>query len=304
MRSVACEQCGQSVPQNTTFRVFDRVLCEPCATTDLQARTEVPDGSVTRIHDPTVCGLCAFDGGTIELATVGDVPVCEPCEQKLRNRPFPVWVKAALAAVLALTVVAMVRNYRFFHGYYAAKQAARLAAKGDFEAAAQRMTSAATSIPEVEAYRIGATLYEGFVLMKHDRSAEALAKFQEIAHRMPPDRGKPLLLQAEIGAAFEAKDYDRMVKSSQELADLHPGDPMSKLVVASAFACQFAASGDEQPRQKAIEQLPPAEARASLPPEQQEYVNRIEHRLATREIIKGEEFKRRYPHGWKPEKQP
>jgi hypothetical protein len=305
MRNIACEQCTKSVPQGSAFRVFDRVLCEACATADLQARTEVPEGSVSRVHDPTVCGVCGYDGGTVELATVGEIPVCEPCEGKLRNRPYPLWVKAALAAVLALTMVAMVRNYRFFHGYFVAKQAERAAAKRNFELAAAQMESAAKAIPESKPYRYGANVYKAFALMQGDRSAEALPILEEIARQTP---GEPtirkLVLQADVGVAFDAKDYARMVKSCKELAEMNPDQRMAKLALASAYACQFAARGDEEARKEAASRLPSAEERATISPEEQKYVNRIEHRLTTREIINSKEFERRFPQGWKAGEEP
>jgi hypothetical protein len=225
MRSIVCGGCGQSVPQNSALRVLDRTLCEPCTTTDLQARESVPDGSVIRVYDPTVCALCSYDGGTLELEKIGELPVCQPCERKLRNHPFPTWVKAALAAVLALTIIAMARNYRFFHGYFASRLATRAAARGDFDLAAKRLAAAAASVPEVKQFHTGARLFQGITLMQQDRSAEALAVFQEIGGAMAGDqRHKSLLLQADIGVAFDEKDYPRMVKSSEELASVHPDD--------------------------------------------------------------------------------
>jgi len=300
MRNIACEQCSKSVPQSSAYRVFDRVLCESCATAVLQAHHEVPDGSVSRVHDPTVCGICGHDAGTVELATVGDVPVCEPCEGKLRNRPYPLWVKAALAAVLALTMVAMVRNYRFFQGYFAAKQADRAAAKGDFEMAAARLESASVSIPEIGQYQYGAKLYRAFALMQEDRSAEALPILQEIVKQTPGEpKLRRLVLQADMGVAFDTKDYARMVKSAKEIVELNPDETMAKLSLASAYACLFAATGDEAARKESLSRLPSEDERATLSPEEQKYVNRIEYRLATRDIILSKEFDRRFPQGWK-----
>jgi hypothetical protein len=304
MRTVACEQCGQSVPQNGTFRAFGRVLCEPCADADVQARKEIAPGSVSREHDPTVCGFCAYDGGTLELATIGGVPVCTPCESNLRNRPFPLWVKAALAAVIVLTIVAMTRNYRFFHGYYAAKQADRAAQKADFESAAHWLDSAATSVPEAHAYRTGSKLYEGIVFMQQDRNAEALARFQEISGAMQEQGGiDDLLLQAELAVAFDAKDYAGMVKAAENLAERHSESRMSRLQRASAYACQYASAGDEEARKKVVEAVESEQSQSDLTDDDKKYLNRIQHRLATREILSGKEFEQRFPKGWKAEEE-
>ncbi len=74
---------------------------------------------------------------------------------------------------------------------------------------------------------------------------------------------------------------------------------MAKLSLASAYACLFAATGDEAARKEAVSRLPSEDERAALSPEEQKYVNRIEYRLATRDIILSKEFDRRFPQGWK-----
>jgi hypothetical protein len=95
-----------------------------------------------------------------------------------------------------------------------------------------------------------------------------------------------------------------MVKTSQELVEMHPGEKRFALALASAQACNFAAHGNEEARRSAQAQLPGEEERATLSEDEKMVVNRIEHRLATREIINRKEFARRYPQGWSPENTP
>ncbi|HEY2411744.1 MAG TPA: hypothetical protein VGI40_05860 [Pirellulaceae bacterium] len=264
----------------------------------------MPAGSVSRNHDPTVCGFCELDGGTREFATIGGAPACPSCETNFRNRPFPLWVKAALAAVIVLTIVAMTRNYRFFHGYFAAKQADRAAQKADFESAANWLSAAATSVPEAHAYRTGSKLYEGIFFMQQDRNAEALARFQEINGAMQEQGGiDDLLLQAELAVAFDTKDYAAMVKAAEKLAERHSESRMSRLQRASAYACQFAAAGDEEARRKGVEAVESEQTQPDLTEDDKKYLNRIQHRLATREILHRKEFEERFPEGWTPEDQ-
>jgi hypothetical protein len=114
-----------------------------------------------------------------------------------------------------------------------------------------------------------------------------------------------LLLVAEIGDAFDRKDYDTFLAKSKEIATQNPKEAQVAAGVASAYACKYAVTGEESFRQEALRQLEKAAALA--PPgdkDYPEYANRIRHRIETREIIKREEFRRRFPNGWKPEAAP
>ena len=111
-------------------------------------------------------------------------------------------------------------------------------------------------------------MYKAFGLMQQDRSAEALPIFEEIAREMPGEAGiRRLVLQANVGVAFDTKDYPRMVKGARELAEMSPDQAMTKLSLASAYACQFAASGDEEARKEAMSRLPTADERVTLSPD-------------------------------------
>jgi hypothetical protein len=50
-----------------------------------------------------------------------------------------------------------------------------------------------------------------------------------------------------------------------------------------------------------VEALEAEEAQPDLTVDDKKYVSRIQHRLATREILSGKEFEQRFPEGWKPE---
>jgi len=97
-----------------------------------------------------------------------------------------------------------------------------------------------------------------------------------------------------MGAAFDRKDYDGFLAKSQELLKTTPNDASAYAAVASAFACKYAVSGNEEFRTASLENLAKAKAMngsPSLP----EYVARIEYRLATREILSRSEYERRFP---------
>jgi hypothetical protein len=215
------------------------------------------------------------------------------------------WVKVALAAVFVLTLFALVRNYRFFEAYVGIRASHQAAGRGDFSTAAARMEAAALRVPEIPQYGTLAKMFQAVVHLQEDKSGEALALMKEVAPQMPEvEMAQTLYHQAEIGDAFEKKDYGRMVASAKAMADAHPAERMAKLSLASAYACQFAASGDAADEKAAREQMPSAEEEGSLTDEEKDYVNRIEHRLASREVIDRKDFARRFPSGWKREQQP
>src|SRR6266853_3396325 len=57
------------------------------------------------LGENAVCKLC----GGQPLSAVSQLPVCEPCRQKLIRRPLPLWIKTAAALIAILLVVAFVR---------------------------------------------------------------------------------------------------------------------------------------------------------------------------------------------------
>jgi hypothetical protein len=117
---------------------------------------------------------------------------------------------------------------------------------------------------------------------------------------VPPEVIEFYQIYAEIGAAFDRKDYDTMVAKSEEWVRRNPMDLRALAVVASACACKYAASGDESFKAKALEALAVAAAIRGVK-EFDELRQRIQHRLQTREIITLQEFRRRFPNGWKAE---
>jgi DNA-directed RNA polymerase subunit RPC12/RpoP len=117
MITCQCEQCGGEFPMNETLKVEERILCETCCEKVL-AQEHPPVKNLQRQSDPTVCANCRKDNGTAALPLLAGLPVCGTCEAFFRHRPFPPWIKLALAAVLALVVVSLVWNARFYRAYF------------------------------------------------------------------------------------------------------------------------------------------------------------------------------------------
>jgi len=108
-----------------------------------------------------------------------------------------------------------------------------------------------------------------------------------------------LLQQALRGVAFDEKDYDTFLSLSRELAEQHPKDFMAQLSLASAYACQYAVTGETKSREQTLQTLEKARSlEGADDPWFSEYEQRIMHRLETREIISPKEFQQRFPDGW------
>jgi len=137
--------------------------------------------------------------------------------------------------------------------------------------------------------------------MAQDHSAEAVPLIQELKTRFPDGArtADDLMLQAQIGAAFEAKDYDRFLAKAREAFQRDPDHPMSWAMLASALACKYAVTGEESFKTQATEALGKARAMAGEDKSIAEYLERIAHRLKSREIIDKKEYDRRFRAGAK-----
>jgi hypothetical protein len=143
---------------------------------------------------------------------------------------------------------------------------------------------------------------------------ELLARAQGLIVRKQSDQAIPLVLafkkrhpdfkaaddllrEAETSAAFDSKDYDTFLAKAREEERAHPGEAHSTAQVASALACKYAATGDEQFRKESLEKLEEARKAAKDDEGFKQYEARIMHRLRTREIIDKEEYDRKFRKG-------
>jgi hypothetical protein len=129
----------------------------------------------------------------------------------------------------------------------------------------------------------------------HD--ADAARLMHEAAAMYP--QATNLAIAAEMydeGAAFERKDYDTFLSIARQQWKIFPG-PETAGVVASALACKYAVTGDEQYKKQSEEMLLEAE-RGSQQAEQkkrfEEYAERIRYRLARRVIIDKPEYDKKF----------
>jgi len=279
------------------FRVLDREpLCEPCANQDViahQASKPAP-GWVARVVDPTICARCGTDWGNVELQRIGGSPFCAQCAALVRDFPIPQWVKLSLAATLVLVIIGTVHNLRYFRAIRDVNTANRALESGSFDDADAKMTSAAKMVPEKEDVAHIASFFHGLSLLKKDRSADALKSIEEARGELGE---MPLYKQvhaaAMMGVSFEQHDYDAFLSQALGYQKETPSQSYGLAAIASAYACKYAVTGDEQFRMQSLDYLKRAQALPDAPA-LGDYVDRIQHRLSTREIITESEYHRRF----------
>ena len=294
-----CEGCGNEFPLGETFKIRDVVYCRECGNEVIEGQGEIDEDEIEQQIDPTVCVNCQKDNGKELLGMVAELPVCGQCEEFLRNRPFPVWIKVAAAVVIAFVGFSLFWNMRFIQGYNKIYQAIEAFSQADSANAALLMRSASDHVPECHDLEMTACFYEGLHYLQEDEPEEALSLFKQCRDTLPPDMGvDDLILYAEINVAFDKGDYDRFLELALQMSKEDPEDPTSVAQVASAYACKYAETGEEGFKKNALEYLEKAKKIGEGDQDFEEYEQRILHRLYSREIIKRKEFMERFPDGW------
>jgi hypothetical protein len=209
-------------------------------------------------------------------------------------------VKISFALLLALAVLAFARNWHFISGYRSAMQSTRAAQAGNFVLAARLMQSASASVPDVAAFTEAALLYRAAALVQQSKYAEAVPLLESyVSSHSEETYAMDLLERAGYAAAFDRRDYDTMLLKAQAIAARHPGTYDGTASLASAHACKYAMTGQSEFRDVALRQLEEAKRFGAGSAESVEFAERMEHRIATRQIVDPAEFKRLFPNGWK-----
>ena len=302
VKQVTCEKCEEGFQINDTLNVRGDVVCGPCAESIL-TREKIPADQVQQQIDPTICIGCGLDNEDADLATLGRLPVCSKCEALFKNRPFPTWIKAALVGMVILVVSTLVWNSRFIHAYYELRCFGSAMNAGDIQRGAAYFLSLSRRIPENKNLQAYAAFYEGVLLLNQDKSAEALKLLESCRGRVDEESGLDvLIMNAKVGVAFDQGDYDEFLRLARQMSEMHKDDPTYIGQLASAYACKYAETQDEQYKVMSLMMLEQARTLASANPEYEayhdEYAQRILHRLHTRQIIDRDEFYKRYPNGW------
>ena len=302
MRKVNCEKCGGEYPTNETLKIEESIVCGTCAELVFKAK-KIPANQIQRQIDPTICVGCGKDNGDTNLAKLGQLPVCPSCTELYKNRPFPTWIKAALAGIVFLVIFALFWNSRFIRAYYDMRQVNAAIAAGDLERGVEYFDSASQHVPENTEIQTYAIFYKGMLLLRQENPAEALKLLQSCRGRVQDESNlDDLIMQAQIAIAFDNADYDEFLRLALQMDQKHKEDPTTIGQIASAYACKYAETQDAKYKTESIVALDHARTLVNSMPEYKEYFTeyeqRILHRLHTREIIDRNEFIKRYPNGW------
>jgi len=297
VREVTCSRCGRSVPMNDSTIHEEQTYCAACAG-ELKEQPEVSWVGTRQGVDPTICAWCGRDNGSSPLPSDGVAPACSDCHGRHLRYPLPLWVQLFLVVALAAAAGGMVANARFFRAWTGIRQANREMGLGLFERGATLIAAAAAQVPESQDLEALSQLYRGMSLLQLDRSAEAAPLLRQWAGQHPDDEGiLRFALMAESIAAFEAGQYELMHRKAAELRSRAPDNDLFTLSAASAAACRYASSGVQRYRLEAEELIRTVRGRApaAQSSELEEYIERIQYRLDSRQIIDGNEYYRRFP---------
>jgi hypothetical protein len=301
MKQIQCQQCERYFPMNETLKITDDIICKGCAKEFIESRQNITQEMIQPNLDPTVCIQCGKDSGDVSLDTLAGVPTCDECRSFFKNRPFPTWIKMSFAALIAIVLFSFIWNFRFITAYMQMRQSVGALVRGDMEEASSLMSSASEHVPEHVELRAFASFYKGLYLLQEGKDAEALQLFKSCRGIVSAEFDlEYFITTAEIGVAFDNKDYDKFLKLALELCEKRPDNSVAVAQAASAYACKYAVTGDEQFRLKGFEFLDRARAVSGQDEDFEEYEQRILHRFHTCEIISRDEFNERYPDGWKP----
>jgi hypothetical protein len=116
--------------------VSGQPICLPCAEKQAgEAKAAGHNLEFARLIDPTICGLCKTDYGSSELPLVGGMPACANCAKGLYERPYPGWLKLAMAGLLLLLAGSLWRGVPYFKAGRHLVLAERAMDRGDYKTA-------------------------------------------------------------------------------------------------------------------------------------------------------------------------
>lgn len=304
MKTVTCSQCQQTAARNDAFRLEGQILCGACLEEALSGNTteaNLQSRGVERLIDPTLCCVCKREFPTPLEGRLSDLPACRECEERARGWAFPGWVKLSLAAVIALTALAMTQYLPLLQARMEYKQSVdAFFEEGDLDRAVELSASAAERMPDVEDYAALADLMLAIRLIQADQCQEAtrLLGYRQ-GYFGDAFVYRYWLLHAEMSLAFDSKEYETFLSKATQIHTLSEDDYDADSV-SSACACLYAVTGLADHKTQALSWLAKfsAAAAATDPEEVTIATQRIHHRLVTREIIDRAEFIKKFPDGY------
>ncbi|MDD4993711.1 MAG: hypothetical protein PHR83_15925 [Paludibacter sp.] len=299
MRYKKCEICGKRAEQNKMVIVENTLYCIECFEKEFEEKELLNGKKVIRELDPTVCSNCNHDNGGEELPKLSIYPICLECKKVIDKQVFPDWVKAFIAGTIAIIIIGFIWNLRFFKAYEHIHTANTNYVNGNYENASRLMSLAVIEVPEVEDIKAMAGFFKGIDLLVKDSCTEALFLFEKYKQAIPADVNlKSFIIQARAGSFFDKKNYKGFLDASNQYLALDSTQAQSWAGVASAYSCLYAETKNEEYKTQTYTCLAKAMSLDSTSKQMKEYMNLIEYRIYSKQIIRREQFKKQFPTGW------
>lgn len=300
MKTHTCHSCAsEQVPQNDSLFVDDQPYCKNCVELHFPTQEHLEGKKALKVLDPTVCVQCQTDFDTTSLPTLGQYPICDPCQATIKEKTFPLWVKGFLGGIAVIVVFSFFWNWKYYSAYRTFNGGIAFAQRGDYKQAAAVIKQASQEVPEATDLQILTNYYEGLDALLNNKSEKALVAFNKCEGKVPADFNLTLLqLQAKTGTAFDHHDYKGFLSGCQESLSLDSTQVANWMGVASAYSCLYVAEGQDDYKVKAMQHLARAKQLDSTSPDVKEYYNMIDYRLTQHQLITRTDFKKQFPHGW------
>ena len=150
MRQGTCCECGLTTSIRSFYSFNGKTYCEPCVwKASREAKERGEPSEYISLTDNSVCARCgvsAADNG--EHAVFGKLPLCPNCARHITDWPYPTWLKASLAALLVLLVVALIHGRQYFHAGRAMYKGERLVDEGRYSEALPYLTETVRIAPQ------------------------------------------------------------------------------------------------------------------------------------------------------------
>jgi len=272
------------------WQVAGATCCQACTERVIEERGPFREDQVERLFDPTMCAYCGHDGGDVEVPRLAGLPTCDTCAERFRKRPFPLWIRASFAALLALLVASQVVGARYYGAAANVVRAERLIDSGDHAEASALLDSALEHVPDsgkVLLLKVKAALLAGDPASAY----AALERFgtrtdeQELIAEVNPivSRVESAIAKAqEAGRLAEAEDDEAALQAARRAASLYPEWPVAAELVES---CEAGVAF----QQKDYDEFFEISARiAARHPDASDYVALLASALACRYAVTGE----------------
>jgi hypothetical protein len=213
-----------------------KTYCEPCVwKAAREAKEAGQPAEYVALQDNSVCGRCgAYSGDTADHPIVGKLPLCPNCATQVSSWPYPNWLKASLAVLFVLLLVALVHGRKYFHAGRTMYVGERLVEERHYEQALPYLQETLRIAPESDkavlltakaALAIGDIQTADKAIQGHKGGHFADAgnrDFQEVKQTW--DRANSALEKAESAAKLEQQDGHAAEAAAlmHEAASLYP----------------------------------------------------------------------------------